>query len=70
MDIEKRIKELESINKKHAKDLKNLKDELDGKKRNTKIVHDTINQMIVRTETQWQDLRSLGRFLGGVDVVR
>ena len=63
MDIEKRIKELEGINRKHTKDLKELKAELDGKKKNTKVVHDLINQMIVRTETQWQNLRSLGRFI-------
>lgn len=67
MDIEKRIKDLEDINRKHTKDLKALKDELDGKKKNTKSVHDTINRMIVRTETQWQNLRALGRFLDRKD---
>lgn len=67
MDIEKRIKDLEAINRKHTKDLKFLKAELDGKKKSTKVIHDTINRAVVRTETQWQNLRSLGRFLGGKD---
>jgi hypothetical protein len=63
MDIEKRIKKLELINRNHAKDLKALKAELDGKKKSTKVIHDTINRMIVRTESQWSNLRGLGRFL-------
>ena len=63
MDVKSRIKELEGMKRKHENDLKELKAELDGKKKSNKVIHDILNRMIVRSETQWQDLRSLGRFL-------
>ena len=66
MDIQERLKRIDKMTKKRAKDTAELKSLLlEGKPTaaDRKAADHIISQMIVRTETAWASLRALGRIL-------
>ncbi len=63
MDIQNKVKSISKMLKKHEKDFAELKKMMDEKRIPKKQAHGIINQMIVRTESLWARLRSLGRAL-------